>query len=290
MTARGRGKSAKSLELIHAAHDILQEIQPATVRAVCYRLFITGLISSMSKAETNKVSTQLVYAREQNIIPWEWIVDETREAERPNTWHDPEHYMRAVLRSYRRDLWTSQPEWIEIVSEKGTVRGTIAPLLEQYAITFRVMHGHGSATALYDAAMDTINAGKRLTILYVGDHDPSGMHMSEIDLPTRIARYGGDVEIIRVAITEDDMTSGLPLFAAKQTDTRCASYIEAYGYDCCELDALSPAVLRERLEQHITARMDTATWMHALKVEGAEQKSMSEFFGTWKGISGQATK
>ena len=39
----------------------------------------------MSKAETNKVSMQLVWAREQNIIPWEWIVDETREAERPNT-------------------------------------------------------------------------------------------------------------------------------------------------------------------------------------------------------------
>jgi hypothetical protein len=249
-----------------------------------------GLIDSMSKAETNKVSTQLVWAREHGIIPWEWIVDETREAERPNTWQDPAHYMRAVLRSYRRDLWTSQPAWIEICSEKGTVRGTIPPLLDKYAITLRVMHGHGSATALYDAAADTITAGKRLTILYVGDRDPSGMHMSEIDIPERIARYGGDVEIIRVAITEDDVTSGLPLFDAKHTDTRCSWYVGRYGRACCELDALSPTVLRERLDQHIISRMDAAAWFRAMKVEAAEQQSMTEFFGTWNGISGQAMK
>jgi hypothetical protein len=37
-----RGKSAKSLRLIMASHETLAEIQPATVRAVCYRLFYDG--------------------------------------------------------------------------------------------------------------------------------------------------------------------------------------------------------------------------------------------------------
>jgi hypothetical protein len=32
----GRGKAAKRLALIDASHDILAEIHPATVRAVCY--------------------------------------------------------------------------------------------------------------------------------------------------------------------------------------------------------------------------------------------------------------
>src|SRR2546423_15554010 len=53
-----RGKAQKSLDLIEAAYEILEEIQPATVRAVCYRLFIAGLIQHMGKNETNKVSTQ----------------------------------------------------------------------------------------------------------------------------------------------------------------------------------------------------------------------------------------
>ena len=33
----GRGKSPRSLKLIEAARAILQEVQPASVRAICYR-------------------------------------------------------------------------------------------------------------------------------------------------------------------------------------------------------------------------------------------------------------
>jgi hypothetical protein len=60
----GRGKSPKTVALIEAAFSILEEIQPASVRAVCYRLFTLGLIKNMDKAETNKVSTQLTWATE----------------------------------------------------------------------------------------------------------------------------------------------------------------------------------------------------------------------------------
>ena len=51
----GRGKSRKTMALIDASFGILAEIQPATIRAVCYRLFIAGAITSMVKAETNRV-------------------------------------------------------------------------------------------------------------------------------------------------------------------------------------------------------------------------------------------
>ena len=125
-----RGKALKSLRLIGAAVDILREIQPATVRAVCYRLFTLGLIPDMSKNSTNRVGVQLVYAREQGHIPWAWIVDETREAERIAQWDDPEDYARTVQRSYRRSRWNEQPWRCEIWSEKGTVRGTLAPVLD----------------------------------------------------------------------------------------------------------------------------------------------------------------
>ena len=49
--------------------------------------------------------------------------------------------------AYRRDRWSDQPHWIEVWSEKGTVRGTLAPVLLDYGVTFRVMHGYGSTTA-----------------------------------------------------------------------------------------------------------------------------------------------
>ena len=185
---QGRGKSKASLQLIDAAIRILEEIQPASVRAVCYRLFVEKLIPNMSKGSTDKVSKQLVYARENGLLPWAWVVDETREAERISTWDNPEEIIAAAVNGYRKDYWTMQPNWVEVWSEKGTIRGTLAPVLRKYGVTFRVMHGYGSATALHGIATETADNDKALTVLYVGDWDPSGMQMSEIDIPGRLQR------------------------------------------------------------------------------------------------------
>lgn len=102
----------------------------------------------MSKSSTNRVSKQLVYAREQGMIPWEWVVDETREAERTPSWDNPDAFARAVQLSYRRNRWAQQSKQIEVWSEKGTVRGTLAPVLDKYGVTFRVLHGYSSATTV----------------------------------------------------------------------------------------------------------------------------------------------
>lgn len=292
---RGRGKSRASMELIRAAYEILAEIQPATVRAVCYRLFTLELIPNMSKASTNRVSTQLVWARENGKIPWEWIVDETREAERVSTWANPDEIINAAVRGYRRNYWQDQPEWIEVWSEKGTVRGTLAPILNKYGVTFRVMHGYGSATCLKDISDETAGADKMLTVFYVGDWDPSGLNMSEDDLPARIDRYGGCVEIARLALGSWDVgpLSDLPSFdaATKAGDPRYQWYVSRYGTRCWELDAMSPVVLRDRIEQAIVRRLDIERWNHAVDIERAEIESMQEFHAAWKSsISGQASK
>jgi hypothetical protein len=206
-----RGKSKASLALIEAAYEVLKAIQPASVRAVCYQLFNRRVIPDMSLSSTRKVGAQLVYTREHEIIPWEWIVDETREAERVSQWEDAAQFADAVQRSYRRDRWQDQPRLVEVWSEKGTVRGTLAPVLDQYGVTFRVMHGFGSATVVHDVAEGTSG----VLALYVGDWDPSGMYMSEVDLPARLERYGGDTEIKRVALTGADVAAGnLPPFSA----------------------------------------------------------------------------
>jgi hypothetical protein len=80
--AMPREKTTTILAFIEACHSILQEIQPASVRATAYQLFVRHLLPSMENACTNKVSSPLVYAREHSIVPWEWIVDEAREGER----------------------------------------------------------------------------------------------------------------------------------------------------------------------------------------------------------------
>lgn len=260
-------------------------MHPATVRAVCYRLFAAGLIPNMGKGSTQKVSRLLVAAREEGITPWDWIVDETREAERVASWDNPESIIRAAVGQYRKDHWADQPNRAEVWSEKGTVRGTLAPVLREYGVTFRVQHGYGSATAIHEAAQDSTADDKALTVLYVGDFDPSGLHMSERDLPERIDRYGGAVYLERIALTAVDVAPGtrIPRFDAdtKAKDPRYQWFRQRYGARCWELDALSPVTLRECVADAITGLLDMDKWNQAVKVERAERDSMRDLLDAW---------
>jgi hypothetical protein len=181
-----RGKSRRSLALIDACIDFHHAIHPATVRAVCYQLFTRGLIASMAKTETNRVGQQLTDARFRGWIPDDWIVDETREAECLPSWATPDAYVETVRNSYRKDHWALQPRHVEVWSEKGTVRGTLAPVLQQYGVTFRVMHGFTSTTNISVVTQERLRLRRPFMALYVGDFDPSGLYMSEEDLPERL--------------------------------------------------------------------------------------------------------
>ena len=281
---RGRGPAQKTLVLTAAIVGILEEIQPASVRAVCYRLFVAGHIANMSKGQTDRVSRVLVAAREAGLVPWEWVVDENRSAERASTWDNPEQILRATVRQYRKDYWQDQPRVVEVWSEKGTVRGTLAPILDEYGITFRVLHGFSSATQLHDAAQEQSGTIKPTTILYIGDRDPSGMDMSERDIPRRLERFGGTAELVRLAILREQVAEhDLPGFpaATKSGDSRHNWFVANYGSTCWELDALPPPALRDAVERAILDLLDQDLWEHSRMVEAAETESMKGFFADW---------
>ena len=303
----GRGKAEASLQLIAAAKRILEEIQPASVRAICYQLFNAKLIPSMAKSATTRVSHQLVYAREQDIIDWRWISDETREAEVIASWEDPDSFLKDALTAYRKDFWQQQPERVEIWSEKGTVRGTLAPVLQNYGLTFRVTHGTNSFTAVKTAIADVLASPQPVTVLYVGDWDPSGLHMSEQDLPERLARYGAPERFtfMRVALTLEDISDpALPSYdvtkkrPGKAKGNPCLPWYLDYMRQCSarlqkrgwELDALSPVTLRRRVETAVQQRIDMKSWERCVRAQAAEEKSLRTVLDAWRSISGPGRK
>lgn len=274
-----RGLAKKTITLIEASKAFLREVHPATVRAVCYQLFIRHLIANMGKNETKKVSSHLTTARENGMIPWEWIVDETRQVEQRQTWSTPSEYADTVMNAYHKDWWAEQPERLMVISEKGTVGGVLRPVLHEYRVPFLMVHGWSSATAIKNLASFSVADERPLTLLYVGDHDPSGRRMSDVDIPERMDRYGGDADLVRLAVTPDDIaTFDLPVFSAhdKAKDSNYRWFLDTYGETCCELDALNPNTLRDLVEGAITERIDWEHWHDVQADECGEREAIRE--------------
>ena len=277
-----RGRSQRSLDMIRAMYAAAEKGHPITGRGIGYKLFTASLIPSMSTNEMQRVYRLLKEAREEGIIPWDWIVDETREIERVATWDDPDDFARTMAESYRRDFWNQQPHRVQVWSEKGTVRGVLQPVLDEYAVGFFPVHGFSSATVAHDTAED--DDGRPLIILYVGDFDHSGLFMSEVDLPNRFTKYDGDhIMVTRIALTRDQVDD-LPSFPAsdKEKDTRYKWFVSNnYGNHCWELDAMDPNDLRDCVESAINELIEPIAWERCERVNKAEQESLQTILKGW---------
>jgi hypothetical protein len=171
-------------------------------------------------------------------------------------------------------------------SEKGTVRGVLQPVLDRYAVGFNAVHGFNSATNAHSAAQD--DDGRDLIVLYVGDYDPSGMFMSEVDLPKRLSEYGGDhITVRRIALTREH-TRALPSFPAadKRNDPRYKWFRANYGDRCWELDAMDPVELRDCVEAAIVDLIEPVAWQRCDEVNKAERESLKTILDGWKGCHG----
>jgi hypothetical protein len=145
------------------------------------------------------------------------------------------------------------------------------------------MHGFSGATPIYNVAQ--YDDGRELYALYIGDYDPSGMFMSERDLPDRLKKYGGDhVNFERIALTKSDL-KGLPSFPVsdKRGDPRHDWFVERFGHRCWELDAMDPNDLRDRVQQSILELIEPEAWERCYRNQQAEQESLRTYLDAWRG-------
>jgi hypothetical protein len=307
----GRGRAAKTNDLIDIIIEIAEATQPCSVRGIGYKLFTRKLIPSMHKDEIARVSRLTVIAREEGLLPWEWVVDSTREEQNVPTWADPEDYADFVQQVYRKDKWADQPKRLFTWSEKGTCEGLLQPVLRKHEVPFQIVHGWSGATAAMNAAQANLRRKQDTLILYVGDFDPSGMGMSELDLPKRLARYSsGDpsdkeisiqeareilkevrLEIRRIALMKAHTrrigrAASFPA-TDKVKDPRYEWFVKSYGHTCWELDALDPNELRDCVEAAIVAELDQAAWNRYVQIEREERQAIIDVCSGWSNLGQQ---
>jgi hypothetical protein len=191
--------------------------------------------------------------------------------------------------------------------EKDAIAGTIQPVTKEYDIALRVCRGYASVSFAGEIADEWARITKPIYAYYLGDFDPSGFDL-ERDLREKLSRYSGlycyygqtleedqakarsdpDEAIrhrtnsiiiwSRLAVHQADF-AGHDLIAlpVKESDRRSRGFVERYGENCAEVDALPPSELRRRVEDAITAHIDQKRWAKLLMVEEKEKATLIDF-------------
>ena len=177
----------KTERLIGEAYAILAAHHPMTVRQVYYQLVARHVIEN-TRSQYQAVSNALVLARKGGSIPWHWIEDRLRRPRSVQMWGDVPDFAKTARAAYRRDVWATQPSYLEVWVEKDALSGIIEDVLAPYGVTLNVGRGYDGWDSIHNAA-SRYGSGERVTVLYFGDFDPSGEDMVR-SLRQRLAELG----------------------------------------------------------------------------------------------------
>ena len=136
---------------------------------------------------------------------------------------------------------------------------------------------HSRCTQYRDSGIEGCSLDKQVAILYLGDHNPSGLNISRV-ARKKIERFARrSIEWNRVALNSkqfDRMKNqfGIPV---KRTDKLAPEYVSKYGNLCVEVDAIPSDEVRGLLETAITKRIDMEKWKETEETEGREQEEIN---------------
>lgn len=267
-------KHKKTLQIIEIAREVLAGQNPMTVRQVYYRLVSRHVIEN-NRGQYQAVSNALVDARKEGLIPWDWIEDRLRRPRGVSMWGGLADFAETARAAYRRNVWDSQPGYVECWLEKDALSGIFEDVLTDYGVTLNVGRGYDGWDSIRNAA-GRFQERDRVTVLYFGDLDPSGEDMVR-SLRERLGFFGCAPELVKCALIADDVTRyNLPPDFTKHTDTRRAAFVEKFGDVAVELDALPVEVLRDRLIREVESRMDLDALAAVRELEKRERQTIAD--------------
>jgi hypothetical protein len=226
-------------------------------------------------------------ARLAGLIDWDFLVDRTRELETVGHWDSPSAIMETVAAAYRIDKWESQPFRPEVWIEKEALSGVFERVCRRLDVPLFACRGYVSQSEMWRAAQRLdgyADAGQVPLIFHFGDLDPSGVDMSR-DIEDRLSLFSGaPVEVRRLALTMAQVEEfNPPPSPAKLTDCRAKAFVEEYGPDSWELDALQPDALAQLVTDEVEAVREEDLYSEAVELEREQRAALrvaSDRFGS----------
>lgn len=288
-----RNFTAESLKLITQANAIIEEYTAQrfvlTLRQLYYQMVARDILRNTVQ-NYKRLGSILNDARYAGLVDWAAMEDRTRGARSGSHWDTPAAIIKSAAYSYAIDKWKGQDYRPELWVEKEALASIVQRAAEENDCPYLSCRGYMSASEMYEAAQrirHRRNLDQETVIIYLGDHDPSGLDMSDGDIPKRFQifmdKYGMDaVEIRRVALNWDQIEEyNPPPNPAKETDSRFGRYQELYGDESWELDALEPNVLLALINDTIEEIRNDLMWQEAVEREEAERAVLNQASERW---------
>lgn len=278
--------SAKTIERLELIEGVINHYEARgyklTLRQLYYQLVAKHIIPNR-KQEYKKLSNMLKNARMMGRVDWDSIEDRGRVP----IMHSQHVTLKAALEQLAKvfrlqDREDEQPIYLELLTEKEALSSILRPLTMKYHKRLVINKGYTSASAMHQMSKRlkqelSMGSGRKLVLLYLGDHDPSGLDMDR-DIKERLETFGVKPEVIRIGLTMKQIKHyNPPPDPAKITDPRAEAYIAKYGDNSWEVDALEPDVLKELVESSILKYMDMDKYNAVKEEENRLKGKLSEF-------------
>ena len=260
-------------QIVEITDEYMEQGWRLTVRQLYYQFVARGLLPNCVKSYRD-VQKMAGSGRLSGDIDWDAIEDRSRNIHFFTKLDSPAAALKKAADRYAIDMWRDQPSYVECWIEKEALVGVIEPACGDWRVPFYGCHGYDSLSQQHEAAerfKDQNN--ENIVVLYLGDHDPSGMDMTR-NHEERLEQFADDlnIEVRRIALNMDQVRRyNPPPNPAKHTDSRHSDYVRLYGNKSWELDALSPEVIDGIVRHAIEGLVDHDQWAKDQRREQREQ-------------------
>lgn len=249
-----------------------------TLRQLYYQLVSRDIIPNLQK-EYAKLSGLLVKGRMGGIVDWDAIEDRIRVPYIPYSVDGVDEAIEDTIRQYRLNRQEGQETYIELWVEKDALSGVLKRITKKYHIQLMVNRGYSSCSAMHDAFERLEiqeDEGKKTVILYLGDHDPSGLDMIR-DIKERLTEFGVNPEVRQIGLTMKQIKKfNPPPNPTKVSDPRAKWYLSEFGDTSWEVDALTPDVLHKLVKDNVEELIDMDLFNKQLEQEEIDKEKLRE--------------
>ena len=277
---------------VDQANHIIEEMRGQgyvlTLRQLFYQFVRRNWLANEER-EYKRLGRLITQARESGVVDWFAIEDRGRNVYGPNPQEDPAAVVNGVEEGLLFDQWARQDTYLEVWVEKQALEGVISRPCERLDVNYMACKGYLSASEAWRAGLrfrQATHEGKACVLVHLADHDPSGLNMTEDNaLRLRLFAETHDVEVRRIAMNMDQVEEyGPPPNPTKESDSRSTAYIEQFGHDSWELDALEPSTLDDLIASVIEEYRDEDTWAEVLAEQTEARRPLAALSENWGAV------